>query len=74
MMEDEVQELLSTLLKSNRIVIKNQAALEDKFSDMCDDLSKALSSISNAMHTMGGDTESKEKEEQSHESGTITYS
>ena len=64
---------LDSLSKRMSIVIKNQVALDDKFSEMCIDISEALGTISNAMQSMSGNPVPKEEEEESHESGTITY-
>lgn len=64
---DEVQVLKSmveTLQKQNKIVIRNQVALDDKFSDMCIDISEALNTISNAMQSLSGNEPKKEEEEE----------
>lgn len=64
---DEVQTLKSmvqTLQKQNKIVIQNQVALDDKFSEMCIDISEALNTISDAMQSLSGIEPEKEKEEE----------
>jgi len=64
---EEVQTLKSmveTLHKQNKIVIRNQVALDDKFSDMCIDISEALNTISDAMQSLSGHEPKKEEEEE----------
>ena len=70
MMEDDE---IDTLSRRLNIVIKNQVALDDKFSEMCIDISEALGTISDAMQSMSGISTRKEEEEKQHESETITY-
>lgn len=67
MEREEVQALKSmveTLHKQNKIVIQNQVALDDKFSDMCIDISEALNTISTAMQSLSGNEPKKEEEEE----------
>ncbi len=63
---------LDLLSKRLSIVIKNQVALDDKFSGMCIDISEALGTISDAMQSMSGDTK-KEEEEVINDKPGITY-
>ena len=80
MMSSQVEELLSKVLsiqesneKRLRIVIKNQVALDDKFSEMCIDTSAALGTISDAMMNIGNGALPKEKEEETIEKGINTF-
>ena len=73
---DEVQALKSmvdTLHKQNKIVIRNQVALDDKLSEICLELSDSLVNISNALQSLSGNEPKKEEEEIKEEQESNIY-
>lgn len=59
-----LKSMVETLYKQNKIIIRNQVALDDKYSEMCIDISEALGTISNALQSLSGNEPKKEEVEE----------